>query len=293
MRLFKSAICLALAVTLAAPCAGPAEGQERSSTLSTRQALEMPTRELARTAFEGLADRVKEVWRPSGRATGLGLTRLAFAASPFPSGFSGICAVDRWDVEFKPVPGAIQDTVSELTDAPARASELQVTRLYKVVGPVSGAYAGGETHRLMLSICPAAGTARAFFRLQGERDMLIEGLAGVSAAIKDREAHLGKSADWVCVDSREAKATACPPANQMHILNLKSLSDLRIERCGLRRDRYCIDATFSPDGQDSGMGASLKMTGVTFNHPDRHFMGVKVDASFASADFSYRLVLYH
>jgi hypothetical protein len=287
----RSANYVLLAFLLAAPAAGWANQSDRTDTVNAVQALELPPKELARAAFSGLSNQVRDVWRPGRHARTLGLSHLAFAGSPFPSGFTGLCAVDRWDLDFAVAPGAIVGPPASRATVPVQASDLEVIRLYKVVGPISGAYALDGAHRALIQTCLMAGTAKGFFAVQGERDMVIEGLAAVSAALQDRKNSEGEDADWVCVDSRK-KDESCARDERMHILNLSSISYLKIDHCAPYSADYCLEVFFAPQGNDDGSGAELKMGGVIFTRPDRQFLGRKVNATFRSAAFRRRLGVY-
>lgn len=113
---------------------------------------------------------MKEVWRPSARASLFGLTRLAFAGTPVSSGYPRICAVDRWDVEFETVAAEGSQDTSSFGDAPARATSLHVTRVYKFVGAVGDGQATSTPQASIRASCTTSGSAKSLFLGQGEQD---------------------------------------------------------------------------------------------------------------------------
>lgn len=124
-----------LPLALAAACvsASPAAAQ----TLTIAQARTLPVQELARRFLGASGALYREIERP-GRNAGislpgappLGLTSLAFAASPRSAGFAGLCAADVAFVSFR----AIRTPTQTDADPPARVSGLSTARLYRIVG---------------------------------------------------------------------------------------------------------------------------------------------------------------
>lgn len=121
----------------------------------------------------------------------------------------------------------------------------------------------------------------------------MDGLAAVSAAISDRQHHLGEGADWFCADMSAADARICQSADRLHILNLASLTGVQIRRCEPRHGRYCIHATFSPGGLGGDFVASLEMAGVAFRRAGLAPGSAGSSTTFSSARFSAGIVVSH